>query len=356
MSNLATYLVILLVTVVSSVFSSEHLIVTHAPDYLHFMATGEHIPLSEVPSLISTTFGYSLKKDLSWSGLTQDTLFKRPKANVLISIDGFQDKSLDLNVHHIARYPTYSDDVNVNTELVGDKLQSSFQKPLIVDFSADNTVFDVKSAHPEVFSGLTSTLDKIKEVLSSGNSHLDNYNLGTLNTSEQADVQLLGELQLIHEIIQALYDKPETIQNKSPDMFHFRVGGLNALVQVHGSKSDKVKDAINLLRNFLTKVTDDFKALYKGNVVVEVVTLSGIIKPLSRRARNLLQSEKQSFQREIKLTGDYDPEYEAMFNIILWTMIVLVLVILAIAVGIWNMDPGRDSIIYRMTTQRIKKD
>lgn len=30
--------------------------------------------------------------------------------------------------------------------------------------------------------------------------------------------------------------------------------------------------------------------------------------------------------------------------------------VLFIAVGIWNMDPGKDSIIYRMTTTRMKKE
>jgi renin receptor len=51
-----------------------------------------------------------------------------------------------------------------------------------------------------------------------------------------------------------------------------------------------------------------------------------------------------------------DPNYAAIFNIILWTVIVLAVVIFSVSVAIWNMDPGRDSIIYRMTSQRIKKD
>lgn len=37
-------------------------------------------------------------------------------------------------------------------------------------------------------------------------------------------------------------------------------------------------------------------------------------------------------------------------------VIILALAILYIAVGLWNMDPGKDSIIYRMTTTRMKKD
>lgn len=56
------------------------------------------------------------------------------------------------------------------------------------------------------------------------------------------------------------------------------------------------------------------------------------------------------------LNKDYSSDYPAIFNIILWLSIVLALSILAISLAMWNMDPGRDSIIYRMTTMRMKKD
>jgi len=44
-----------------------------------------------------------------------------------------------------------------------------------------------------------------------------------------------------------------------------------------------------------------------------------------------------------------------VFNIMLWGGIAYALVIFAISYGIWVMDPGSDSIIYRMTNTR-KKD
>lgn len=45
-----------------------------------------------------------------------------------------------------------------------------------------------------------------------------------------------------------------------------------------------------------------------------------------------------------------------MFNIILWFGVVMVFSLLAISYTIGYMDPGRDSIIYRMTSTRMKKD
>lgn len=45
-----------------------------------------------------------------------------------------------------------------------------------------------------------------------------------------------------------------------------------------------------------------------------------------------------------------------MFNIILWFGVVMVFTLVAISYAIGTMDPGRDSIIYRMTSTRMKKE
>lgn len=52
----------------------------------------------------------------------------------------------------------------------------------------------------------------------------------------------------------------------------------------------------------------------------------------------------------------YDEDYSAMFNIILWFVVAFFFSLLAICYTIGTMDPGRDSIIYRMTSTRMKKD
>lgn len=52
----------------------------------------------------------------------------------------------------------------------------------------------------------------------------------------------------------------------------------------------------------------------------------------------------------------YNYNYAVIFNIVLWLMIALALAVIAIAYNLWNMDPGYDSIIYRMTNQKIRMD
>ena len=58
----------------------------------------------------------------------------------------------------------------------------------------------------------------------------------------------------------------------------------------------------------------------------------------------------------VNVSESYDPNYDVMFNIILWMMVVLTVTIIMVSYGMWNMDPGTDSIIYRMTSQRLKRD
>ncbi|TKR62363.1 hypothetical protein L596_026341 [Steinernema carpocapsae] len=49
-------------------------------------------------------------------------------------------------------------------------------------------------------------------------------------------------------------------------------------------------------------------------------------------------------------------DYPAMFAIFAGLVIILVLAVAFIVAGMVSMNPGKDSIIYRMTTTRMKKD
>lgn len=57
-----------------------------------------------------------------------------------------------------------------------------------------------------------------------------------------------------------------------------------------------------------------------------------------------------------KLAYKYNFNYAVIFNIVLWLMIILALAVIVISYNLWNMDPGYDSIIYRMTNQKIRLD
>lgn len=56
------------------------------------------------------------------------------------------------------------------------------------------------------------------------------------------------------------------------------------------------------------------------------------------------------------LAYKYNFHYAVVFNIVLWLMIALALAVIVVGYNLWNMDPGYDSIIYRMTNQKIRMD
>lgn len=67
-------------------------------------------------------------------------------------------------------------------------------------------------------------------------------------------------------------------------------------------------------------------------------------------------SSLQKATSPYNLAYKYNFEYSVVFNMVLWIMIALALAVIITSYNIWNMDPGYDSIIYRMTNQKIRMD
>jgi len=59
----------------------------------------------------------------------------------------------------------------------------------------------------------------------------------------------------------------------------------------------------------------------------------------------------------LNMAEEFSDDYPVVFNILLWFGIAMFITLLAVSVFIASMDPGRDSLIYRVTSaQRFKKD
>ncbi|CAJ0583859.1 unnamed protein product, partial [Mesorhabditis spiculigera] len=109
--------------------------------------------------------------------------------------------------------------------------------------------------------------------------------------------------------------------------------------------------------------------VYGGQAVVEVIANSTPIQEKSSAsAHNIVKravgddpKEKDPFtllRQQYNVSVAVSSDYAAIFAIFAGENLgsSSLSSYLYIAVGIWNMDPGRDSIIYRMTTTRMKKD
>lgn len=355
-----TNILIILISLCSmSHVNCQELIVTHAPKYISFQQQADNLQTSDVPKVITHTLGVPTE-DVKWSGLSQGSLFKRPKANVLLTVVTAEGKK-PLDVKNVAKYPVNTDVPSVDVGQMMNQIQDTFfdSNPLMIDAGLDNNFFDVHSDF-DVFSKLPDTMRKMADRLLDSDSVLNQHTVGTLNSSHPTDIKLMGELQMIQDVVNTIFDKPEMMANKSPDLYSFTVTGLRDIIDRHGSQSSQTTDASNLVSDFINKMTEDFKKLYKDNVVVEVLTIipekTGYVRKVRSLKEVTVAPDPAGQNNVLNLSKDYDEDYPAIFNIILWFMIIMAIVLFAVSYGMWNMDPGRDSIIYRMTTTRLKKD
>jgi len=91
--------------------------------------------------------------------------------------------------------------------------------------------------------------------------------------------------------------------------------------------------------------------------LISSLTLDGDMgQPLIRKVRQA-HEEKAATAEDLNLADDVSEDYPVIFNIILFLAITLILALIAISVALATMDPGRDSLIYRVTSaQRFKKE
>jgi renin receptor len=156
----------------------------------------------------------------------------------------------------------------------------------------------------------------------------------------------------------AIFNFPFQIQNGAirrdgtPDVFWFVVSGLQSVINRHGANSAPTEKAESLLREALANVNDAFRASYNDQVVIATITTdAGHI----RRTREA-SPKADAPASDLNLSKSYSSDYAVIFNIILWFSVAFTFAIIATAIAIGTMDPGRDSIIYRMTSNRMKKE
>ncbi|KAK0427822.1 hypothetical protein QR680_010441 [Steinernema hermaphroditum] len=95
--------------------------------------------------------------------------------------------------------------------------------------------------------------------------------------------------------------------------------------------------------------------------VVFLAALSSVYS-LNFQCKNDPTLKKQSDINHQKARCDFNvyyfsgTDYPAIFSIFAGLVIILSVAVLFIVAGMMSMNPGKDSIIYRMTTTRMKKD
>jgi renin receptor len=335
--------------------------IKHAPPYivLQSQSSGAAVKSSDIHNVLSVPLGLSNEHN---SLIQSKTVLKRPKANVLFTVVTHKDK--DLPVDSKASFAVHWEDIPyVDIEQLMNNLQSKFldTDPVMLDMLSSNQYFDIKTSSP-LFQSLQSSFDYIHgrflDPDSSFLTHLAQFSGKTaLNSSVASDRELLAELQMVHDIISTLRSKPNHLDTKVPDLLSFTLSGLQSVGKEHGVDSEQAKDAQEIVTQHLNQITEELKSLYKGNVMVEVLTVPHVDVAKVRKTRSLMSENSVNPPDAAKLNLELDwyADFPVTFHIVLWLMVILVITVFFVAYGIWNMNPNLESILYRVPQDDLKK-
>lgn len=333
MYKILTYFVALFV----AAFGAGEISFLHSPPSIKFHGD-ERVNESLLKEIYSAALGFTTTKNSDWSGLSISNPFHFAEAIVCLQVDGVD--TLDKIGKH--RYSLITDEEeDVTWRVLRRRVRSRYP-------SLNNTLVRIELTDGEnEVEPLHTFLHGVVKHRNPSYDHLD------MNVTE--DQEFMSELSLLNGIIKKVKSGAVS-RDGMPDVYWFVLSGLHAVVDFHGPDSATTLEAKKLLKNTINKLNDAFVSAYNGRVLVSIVS-SDVSH--TRQTRSLMaepETEAPPGTLNINLSKNYGADYPVIFNILLWFMIAFTFSILAVAIGIASMDPGRDSIIYRMTSNRMKKD
>ncbi|XP_042204991.1 renin receptor-like [Homarus americanus] len=313
---------VVLLSLLSSVYCGE-LTVAFSPPTVRF-GSGGILRATDLDDVLAASLGYTPAQSSPWKGLTITSPFSAPTAAVVVEIHGGGASIRQEGSTYGLKEDTSIDDVFHRLKSVyGSRAQrhTLFKRIIITDRSGD---------------------DRIQHSIPATK---------VLNSSLEPDGTFLSEMSALFLTAQ-LAEEISTAPHGGQDVIFLEVDSLSQVVKTYGLGSPQVVEACDILRTELAKVTDYMRRLYKDRVLVVSATVDQLEK-ITRSTRSIVQQFEDS---ALNIATEYSSNYPAIFNIILWLSIILFLAVLATSVAMATMDPGRDSIIYRMTNPRMKKD
>uniref|UniRef100_A0A8R1DP02 Renin receptor-like C-terminal transmembrane spanning segment domain-containing protein n=1 Tax=Caenorhabditis japonica TaxID=281687 RepID=A0A8R1DP02_CAEJA len=299
-----------------------------APASLKFPDSSATIKTTQISTLNENILGLSARKV---EGFNVDVdLFSRPRALAVISVIG-ADK-LDLG----KTYTTKSDGVNT----VG------IDQDMALVFGSDRENVQV------TVGGITGS----QLALAAKQETVDSSIINTKRTT------LVRELEAVYQLTAAIKAAGVKAGNNA-DIFRVTITGLVGITD-DAQKEEAIAD----IKTAVEALTDAIKNAYGGQAVVELLSFdseSGNVEDVREvpvhniKKRDVasdwitaLKTARKGYQVTVPVSQDYP----AIFAIFLGLVVILVVALIYIVVGMASIDPEKDSIIYRMTTTRMKKD
>ncbi|CAL7940221.1 unnamed protein product [Xylocopa violacea] len=348
-----------------AVKASGDFVVLHSPNSVLFSGN-EEVEQSLLKEVLAAGLGFTVKLRGIWSGISITDPFSLPEAVVAIVIEGVDS----IDVPRGKRFPLNVNEVEETTwQALRERLEERDNNNTLVRISLGDGLDALGQ----------SALGELKP------TPIDETSLRALNLRKEEDRKFLEEVQLLHAIAKKA---PSAIKPDSKsDIYWLVISGLRPIFDTYGSNSTTSREALSLLNNAMNVINDAFIQTYDGQVMVVAFTndaskvhhirsvtlerqkressdlapnaTEGVETPLEAKRFNntMFSNDNNNAIKEIQgLAKTYTNNYPVVFNIFLWFGVVFVFSLLAICIAISQMDPGRDSIIYRMTSNRMKKD
>ncbi|XP_061935928.1 ATPase H(+)-transporting accessory protein 2 isoform X2 [Apis cerana] len=386
------------ITALVTVTASGDFVVLHSPNSVLFNGN-EEVEQSLLKEVLAAALGFTVKLRGIWNGISITDPFRLPEAVVVVAIEGVDS----LDIPKGKRFPLNVNEVEETTwQALRERLEER---------DNDNTLVRISLGDGLDALG-QSALGELKP------TPIDETSLRALSLSKEEDKKFLEEVQLLHAIAKKAPSaiKPDS----KSDIYWLVISGLRPIFDAYGSNSTTSREALSLLNNALNVIHDAFIQAYDGQVLIVAFTndaskvhhIRSVTLERQKRDTSDTQDEQpenrkieaeedlktnntnissdetnnstanndnsdhngnnenqdltnkehkiysntQNIGQVYNLSKKYSEDYPVIFNIFLWFGVVFVFSLLAICIAISQMDPGRDSIIYRMTSNRMKKD
>ncbi|XP_017759172.1 PREDICTED: renin receptor isoform X1 [Eufriesea mexicana] len=390
------------VTALAVVNASGDFVVLHSPNSVLFNGN-EEVEQSLLKEVLAAALGFTVKLRGVWSGISITDPFRLPEAVVAVAIEGVDS----LNISKGKRFPLNVNEVeettwqalrerleerdNDNTLVrisLGDGLDALGQSALgeLKPTPIDETSLQALSLRKEEDKKFLEEVQLLHAIAKKAPSAIkpdsksDIYWLvisglrpifdayGSNSTTSREALSLLNNaLNVIHDAFIQAYDGQVLIvafTNNASKVHHIRSVTLERQKREttdtqddqHG-ENKKIEDEedSNTSRNDTSIYHSDMNSSTASS---DIHGDSGISEnqDLNNTEHKIYSNIQSIGQERLHLSKYYSENYPVIFNIFLWFGVAFVFSLLAICITISQMDPGRDSIIYRMTSNRMKKD
>lgn len=298
-------------------------VVLNSPKSLNFKGT-EPLSSEDLGEVIYASLGNGLSGDAKWTGLNILDPFNLPENVITIMLDGVTDSKLSAIGEKTFQLEDYGVEDSLNA--------------VIAQFEADNEPACVMN------------FENFEEAIENFNAFVGSVAVDSVSSINLKPELHIDDKQYLSTIayIRAIAPNMDKLLKKCK--FLSISLSVESIAKGHGEKSAAMTEALDMFVS-AAKIVKNAAEKYRNK---ETLVLGIVKKTDNTRVKR--QAQPEDAKNQFNLAEYYSEDYPVIFNIILWLMVTFGFSLLAICYAIGSMDPGRDSIIYRMTSTRMKKD